>query len=66
MPCAMSRRRQVLPGDIVAVDRRTTRRYHLFTPDEQGQIEEAFWYCLAYAARKYGVLIIAACLMSTP
>lgn len=65
MPGAMSRRRQVLPGDIVAIDRRTTRRCHLFTPDEAGLVEEAFWYCLAYAARKYGVLILAACLMST-
>jgi len=48
-----------------AMSRRTTRRHYLFTPDVQGLIEQAFWYCLAYGAKKYGIEVHAAVLMST-
>jgi hypothetical protein len=28
-------------------------------------MEQAYWYCLAYAGKLHGVLVHAACLMST-
>jgi len=28
-------------------------------------MEQVYWYCLAYAAKLHGVLVHAACLMST-
>lgn len=61
----MSRRKIVTEGKRWATDRRTTRRYYLFTPDALGLIAQAFWYCLAFFARKYGILVHAALLMST-
>ncbi|MGE0785010.1 MAG: transposase, partial [Sandaracinaceae bacterium] len=59
-----SRRRIVLPGLVLAVSRRTTRRHMLFVPDLGGESEAIFWYCLATAARERGVLVHAAVLMS--
>ncbi len=59
------RRRQILPGQSVACSRRTTRRHYLFTPDEWGEVENAFWYCLAQAAHEHGIEVHAAVLMST-
>lgn len=50
---------------VWALSRRTTRRYFLLNPDEGRQIEQAYWYCLAYAAQRHGVAVHAACLMST-
>lgn len=61
----VSRRRIIIPGRTWALSRRTTRRYFLFTPDRERRIEGCFWYCLAYAARKFGVQVHAAVLMST-
>jgi len=62
----MGRRRKiVVPGKVWAVDRRTTRRYFLLKPDERRAVAEAFWYCLAVHAKRYGILIHAATLMST-
>ena len=55
----------MIAGKIWAVDRRTTRRYFLFSPDSEGRIEDAFWYCLGVCAKKYGIEIHAALLMST-
>jgi putative transposase len=52
------------PGATLAITRRTTRRYFLLNPDESRQIEQAYWYCLAYAAQAHGVIVHAACLMS--
>ncbi|MEM9188022.1 MAG: hypothetical protein AAGF12_02505 [Myxococcota bacterium] len=50
----------------LAVSRRTTRRYHLFTPDKRGEMADIFWYSLAYALDKCpGITLFAACLMST-
>ncbi len=61
----MSRRKIVTKGKIWATDRRTTRRYFLFAPDASHRVEQAFWYCLAYCAQKYGIEVHAAVLMST-
>jgi len=61
----VSRRVTVTAGSSWAMDRRTTRRYFLFAPDPEGLIEQAFWYCLAYCALKYGIVVHAAVLMST-
>ncbi|MGE0785687.1 MAG: transposase [Sandaracinaceae bacterium] len=57
-------RRIVLPGMVLAVSRRTTRRHMLWVPDPDGETEQAFWYCLAFAAREHGILVHAAVLMS--
>jgi len=59
------RRKQVLPRKSWSIDRRTIRRYFLFKPDEQGRVENLFWYCLAVCAAKHGIIVHAACLMST-
>ncbi|MEM9194517.1 MAG: transposase [Myxococcota bacterium] len=61
----MTRRRIVTPGTTWALSRRTTRRHFLFNPDEGRQMEQCYWYCLGYAAQTHGVLVHAACLMST-
>lgn len=61
----MTRRRIIRDGKIWALCRRTTRRHYLFNPDQARQIEQAYWYCLAVAANKHGILVHAACLMST-
>ena len=55
----------VTPGTTWALSRRTTRRHFLFNPDEAGQMEQCYWYCLGYAAKTHGVVVHAACLMST-
>ena len=51
----MTRPRIVDPGATLALSRRTTRRHFLLNPHEARQMEQVYWYCLAYAA----------CLMST-
>ena len=61
----MTRPRIVDRGATLALSRRTTRRHFLLHPDESRQMEQIYWYCLAYAARLQGVLVHAACLMST-
>lgn len=61
----MTRPRIVEPGVTLALSRRTTRRHFLLHPDEAREMEQVFWYCLAYAAELHGVLVHAACLMST-
>ncbi len=53
------------PGMVWALSRRTTRRYFLLNPDQARQIEQSYWYCLGHAAHKHGVIVHAACLMST-
>jgi putative transposase len=60
----MSRRRVVLPGQVLFMDRRTTRRFFLFVPDPEGETEQCFWYCLALAAKEYGMRVHAASLMA--
>ena len=61
----MTRPRIVDPGATLALSRRTTRRHFLLHPDEARQMEQIYWYCLAYAAKRHGVAVHAACLMST-
>lgn len=61
----MTRPRIVDAGATLALSRRTTRRHFLLNPDEGRQMEQMYWYCLAYAAKVHGVLVHAACLMST-
>jgi putative transposase len=61
----MTRRRIIEPGTVWALSRRTTRRHFLLNPDEARQMEQAYWYCLGYAAKAHGVLVHAGCLMST-
>ncbi len=61
----MTRPRIVDPGTTLALSRRTTMRHYLLNPDETRQMEQCYWYCLAHAAQLYGVLVHAACLMST-
>ena len=46
----MTRPRIVDPGATLALSRRTTRRHFLLNPDEARQMEQVYWYCLAYAA----------------
>jgi REP element-mobilizing transposase RayT len=55
--------RRVLPGMTVLVTRRTLRRTHLLHPDPA--LNDLFIYCLAVTARRHGVLVHAAVLMST-
>jgi putative transposase len=45
------------------ITRRTLRRTHLLRPDKQ--LKDLFVYCLAVLARKHGILIHAAVVMST-
>jgi hypothetical protein len=47
----MTRPRIVDPGATLALSRRTTRRHFLLHPDEARQMEQVYWYCLAYAAK---------------
>jgi len=61
----MTRRRIIEPGTVWALSRRTTRRHFLLNPDQARQIEQAYWYCLGHAAQAHGVVVHAACLMST-
>jgi putative transposase len=61
----MTRRRIIEPGTTWALSRRTTRRYFLLNPDQARELEQAYWYCLGLAARRFGVVVHAGCLMST-
>jgi putative transposase len=61
----MTRRRIIEPGMVWALSRRTTRRHFILNPDKARQVEQAYWYCLGYAAQLHGVLVHAGCLMST-
>jgi putative transposase len=57
--------KRVIKGKVWTTVRRSTRRYFLFRPDEHGKVEQIFWYCLAVAAKKHGIIVHAAVLMST-
>jgi len=61
----MTRRRMIEAGKTWALSRRTTRRYFLLNPDQARELEQCYWYCLGLAARRYGVLVHAGCLLST-
>ena len=45
------------------ITRRTVCRFYLLRPDRE--LNEAFLYCLAVAAAKFGILLHAVCVMST-
>ena len=61
----MTRPRIVDAAATLALSRRTTRRHFLLHPDEAREMERIYWYCLAHAAKLHGVVVHAACLMST-
>ncbi len=61
----MTHPRIIKDGKTWALSRRTTRRHYLFNPDQARHLEQAYWYCLAVAANKHGILVHAGCLMST-
>lgn len=61
----MTRRRIIEPGTTWALSRRTTRRYFLLNPDQARELERCYWYCLGLAAQHFGLVVHAACLMST-
>ena len=56
------RPRRILPGSTYLVTRRCTQRQFLLTPTTRRHVN-AFLYCLAYAARRTGVLIHAVIVM---
>ncbi len=58
----MSRPRPVFPGRTYLVTRRCTQRQFLLQPSPR--LVELFLYCLAVAAKRYGVVIHACCCMS--
>jgi len=59
----MTQPRRIIPGMTVMVTRRTLRRTHLLRPDRE--LNNLFIYCLAFCAKRHGVLIHAAVVMST-
>ncbi|MDH5492385.1 MAG: transposase, partial [Myxococcales bacterium] len=61
----MSAPRQVIPNVSVMSTRRTTRRHFLLRPDADGVSQNIFLYCLAWAARKFGIQVHAVVVMST-
>jgi REP element-mobilizing transposase RayT len=54
--------REVIPGRFYMVTRRCTQRQLLLRPDEE--TNNAFLYCLAEAAQRFGVEILLTCAMS--
>lgn len=58
----MTLARPVMPGTTYLVTRRCLGRRFLLRPDRE--LNRAFLYCLAVAARKYGIQVHALCVMS--
>lgn len=58
----MSRPRPVIAGSSYLITRRCTQRLLLMRPD--GETNNAFVYCLAYAAERYGVEVLFTVAMS--
>jgi REP element-mobilizing transposase RayT len=54
--------RRVVPGQFLVITRRCTQRQFLLTPNDQ--TNDAFLYCLALAAERYGVDVMLPCVMS--
>ena len=61
----MTAPRDVRPGVSWFVTHRTTRRHHLFSPDEEGQVEQLYWYTTAVFAKEFGVELHMMQLLST-
>jgi REP element-mobilizing transposase RayT len=55
--------RRIVPGMTFLITRRTRRRTHLFRPD--AEFNNLFCYCLAFAARRNGVAVHCATVMSS-
>jgi putative transposase len=55
--------RRIVPGITSMITRRTLRRTHLLRPD--AELNNLFLYCLAVCARRHGIAVHAAVLMST-
>jgi len=53
----MSRPRQIVPGMTLFVTRRCTQRQFLLKPGKT--VNQVFLFCMAYAARRYGILVHA-------
>ena len=62
MRFAMSLPREILPGRFYMITRRCTQRQFLLRPDEA--TNNAFLYCLADAARRFGVDVILPSVLS--
>lgn len=60
---SMTQPRQVIPGMIVMVTRRTLRRHFLLSPDKT--TSGIFTYLLAVMAEKYNIVVHAVCVVST-
>src|SRR5439155_14652909 len=58
----MSLPRQVVPGRFYLITRRCTQRAFLLRPDRE--TNNAFTYCLAEAAARFGITVLMACAMS--
>ncbi len=58
----MTAPREILPGRFYLVTRRCTQRQLLLRPDRE--TNNAFLYCLAEAADRYGIDVILTCAMS--
>lgn len=58
LPCtaSMTRPRQVLPGQFVLINRRTTQRQFLLRPDEA--TNNGYLYCLGCAMQKYKMEVV--------
>jgi putative transposase len=54
--------RLIVPGETYLITRRCTRREYLLRPDEE--TNAIFEYCLAEAAKRCGIGLVAWCLMS--
>jgi putative transposase len=59
----MTEPRQVEPGDVVFSTARTVARFYLLRPD--AELVQAGMYVLGHYAAKHGIVLYAACLMST-
>lgn len=61
----MTQPRNVRPGVTWLTTRRATRRHHLFSPDEEGLVEQVYWYSTAVIAGQLGIELHMMQLMST-
>ncbi|MCP5045065.1 MAG: transposase [bacterium] len=51
----MTAPRNIRPDVTRLITRRTTRRHYLFTPDEEGLVEQLYWYTTAVFAQRFGI-----------
>jgi REP element-mobilizing transposase RayT len=54
--------REVIPGRFYMVTRRCTQRQFLLRPDKE--TNNAFIYCLAEAAQRFGIDVLLPCAMA--